>query len=299
LDKLTRAVRAFYEAYPYPSGIPEGEGGIEPVSLLSQVRKASAQTGPLNILEAGCGCGQGLIAMAKRHPSLEFTGIDINPVAIEVGMELAAGEGLENIRFSSADLLKSDTLNPPQSGYDLIYSFGVLHHLADPLAGLKNLKQILAPQGAIAAMVYGRYGREPLQRLLDSIDLAVDSTLPAEQRLVPARLLAAVADQSLFRNTPWAGTALVDEVEFADRCLHVHQQSFDIDSLWSLLEQADMGFVSWLEPDEWSVEKLIEDPAAREMLTALESKMQYKLVERLFQRPKLALLMTAVDGDKP
>ncbi|MEN8166402.1 MAG: class I SAM-dependent methyltransferase [Pseudomonadota bacterium] len=295
VDKVTKTVKAFYQAYPYPSGIPRSGPASEPRVLLERLRGPRASAGPLKILEAGCGCGLGLIAAAKRDQESHFTGVDINPVAIAQAQERAAGEGLGNLRVYPADLLSPEAIESPAGGFDLIYSFGVVHHLSSPVTGLLNLKRLLAPQGVLACMVYGRYAREPLRRLVEAIDLAVDPSLSVAERMEPARLLAEVAEQTLFKGTAWEGTSRVDDIEFADRCLHVHEQSYDIDSLWALLAQSGLSFAAWLEPDDWSI-GLFEQAPIRSLVKTLGARDRYKLVEMLFSRPRLELLITRLDG---
>jgi SAM-dependent methyltransferase len=50
---------------------------------------------------------------------------------------------------------------PRSSGFhfDHIVCTGVLHHLPDPDAGLRSLRDVLAPSGAMHLMVYAPYGR--------------------------------------------------------------------------------------------------------------------------------------------
>ena len=295
MDKLTQAVKAFYEAYPYPTGLSETGAENDPELLLSEVRPPQRQQDPLQVLEAGCGCGLGLLATARRYPHIQFMGVDINQVGISSAQQQVVARGLSNIHFQQVDLMTLEDLETPEAGFDLIYSFGVLHHLSDPATGMKNLAKLLASKGVISCMVYGRYGREPLQRLVDAIGLVSDPAKPLEERLQSARLLAEVADRSIFKNTPWEGTAEVDDIEFVDRCLHVNEQSYDIDTLWRLLEQADMQFVRWLKPREWSLEELIQDVAASKPLQELLEKDQYKIIERLFYRPRFELLITHAD----
>ncbi|MEN8178928.1 MAG: class I SAM-dependent methyltransferase [Pseudomonadota bacterium] len=289
---MTKAVKAFYEAYPYPTGLSEFDAEIAPARLLGELGSGPAQNGRWQVLEAGCGCGLGLIAAARRNPRIRFTGVDINQVGISQAQQQAAAEGLNNIRFMQTDLMTLEGLGIPEGDFNLIYSFGVLHHLSDPVIGLKNLARLLAPQGVIACMVYGRYGREPLQRLVDVIQLATAQSTPLEEQLQPARLLADIADSTLFRDTPWEQTSKVDDIEFVDRCLHVNEQSYDVDSLWQLLEQAGLRFRCWLKPAEWTVDELIEHAETRKLLSGLNNKDQYKVIERLFCRPRLELLMT-------
>ena len=51
--------------------------------------------------------------------------------------------------------------------FDLIVCTGVLHHLADPDAGLRALRSVLNPKGAMYLMVYAPYGRTGVYMLQD------------------------------------------------------------------------------------------------------------------------------------
>lgn len=288
-------MQAFYARYPYPTGLPLDGEGLGVRQLLGEFHPHWRQGGTPQVLEAGCGCGLGLIEAARRQSDCQFTGVDINPRAIERASQRAGSLGLRNIRFRQADLLQPRTLEPPPGGYQLIYSFGVLHHLASPALGLRNLARLLARGGLVCAMLYGRLGRQPLQRLRQAIALAVDPDLPIEQRIGPARRLAELADRSLLRHSCWRGTYRVEEVEFVDRCLHVHEQSYDIDGLWRLLEAGGMHFLRWLRPADWSLDRLPPDPATRQLLAGLSELDRYRLIERLCERPRLELLMMRDD----
>jgi SAM-dependent methyltransferase len=49
--------------------------------------------------------------------------------------------------------------------FDLVISTGVLHHLADPEAGMASLAAVLRPEGVLAVMLYATYGRVGVQML--------------------------------------------------------------------------------------------------------------------------------------
>jgi SAM-dependent methyltransferase len=55
--------------------------------------------------------------------------------------------------------------------FDFIEVSGVLHHLPDPLLGLKALGRVLRPDGTIAIMVYGQYGRTGVYMLQEMFRL--------------------------------------------------------------------------------------------------------------------------------
>lgn len=291
MDDVTRAVQAMYQKFPYPSGAPAMRIGGDARLLLSYVELSRDGSQPIHALDAGCGRGVGLIGNASLQGDVQFTGIDINTVGISEAAQHAAERNLSNINFQYCDLMTLEGLTVPPGGFDVIYSSGVLHHLSDPKKGLMKLKEVLAPHGVISFMVYGSYGRQPLTRLIEGIDLVIPRDKPLEQRLHSGRMLAQVAEAALFKDTDWQGTAGVDDVEFVDRCLHVNEASYDISSLWKLLDDVGMRFVRWIEPEQWSVEKLINNDEALRAIKNLAEVDQFKLIERLFSRPKLELIL--------
>ncbi len=294
MDKVTDSVRAFYEAHPYPPGDRVDCDGYQARWLLSTVERSDAD-GPLRVLEAGCGRGLNLQAAARAQPEADFTGVDLNRVAIAEARE-AAASGPQKLRFQTADLMQPRSLPETEGGFDLILSYGVVHHLSDPAAGLRHLRERLSPQGVLALMVDGRFGRQPLDRFLQALALLPGGSGDPPSRLATARALARAAEPGLFRHTHWQGTAEVDDVEFADRCLHVHERSYTVDELWSLLERAGLCFLRWLEPADWRPAGLFDDPELGSLVDALTPRQRYRLVERLHERPKLTLLAIPEEG---
>lgn len=103
-----------------------------------------------------------------------------------------------------------------------------------------------------------------------------------------ARVLARAAEQRLLRGSHWQGTAEVDGVAFADRCLHVHEQSYSVDGLSELLTLAGLRFLRWREPMDWMPAELLEDPVSSLLVSNLEPVRQYPLVERLYRPHPMA-----------
>jgi tRNA (guanine-N7-)-methyltransferase len=54
-------------------------------------------------LEAGCGTGDFLNALAEREPEVNFVGVDLHMKSLYRAVEQAAERGLENVLFLSAD----------------------------------------------------------------------------------------------------------------------------------------------------------------------------------------------------
>jgi len=106
------------------------------------------------VLEIGCGIGTDTINFARR--GAQVTTVDLSEKSIEVARQRAAVFGLEDrIQFRAGNAEKLSSFVPVEP-YDLIYSFGVIHHTPHPDAVLAQLKQYAKPGTTIKIMVYHR-----------------------------------------------------------------------------------------------------------------------------------------------
>src|SRR5207245_2364549 len=106
------------------------------------------------ILEIGCGIGTDTINFARA--GAQVATVDLSDKSMELARQRAAVFGLEDrIRFcpGNAEQLVSFV---PLEPYDLIYSFGVIHHTPHPDAVLEQLRQYTRPGTTINIMVYHR-----------------------------------------------------------------------------------------------------------------------------------------------
>jgi len=105
------------------------------------------------VLEIGCGLGTDTMNFARA--GAEVVAVDLSERSLELARQRAQVFGLANVRFVAANVERlADSL--PVEPFDLIYSFGVLHHTPDPDAALRALRPYLAPDGTLKAMVYHR-----------------------------------------------------------------------------------------------------------------------------------------------
>jgi len=107
------------------------------------------------VLEIGCGIGTDTINFA-RHGAL-VTAVDLTERSLEVARQRARVFGLEDrIRFiqANAEELSSAV---PVDGYDLVYSFGVIHHTPHPERVLNQIRNYVRPGGTVKIMVYNRW----------------------------------------------------------------------------------------------------------------------------------------------
>jgi ubiquinone/menaquinone biosynthesis C-methylase UbiE len=107
------------------------------------------------VLEVGCGIGTDSINFARAGAQL--TAVDLSGESLRIARERASVMGVEDrIEFVQAD---AEELTSAVSGgqYDLIYSFGVIHHTPRPEAALAEMRRLAAPEGTLKLMVYHRH----------------------------------------------------------------------------------------------------------------------------------------------
>jgi 2-polyprenyl-3-methyl-5-hydroxy-6-metoxy-1,4-benzoquinol methylase len=106
------------------------------------------------VLEIGCGIGTDTINFARA--GAHVTTIDLSEKSMELARQRAAVFGLQDrIRFCSGNAEELSSFLPVES-YDLIYSFGVIHHTPHPDAVLEQLRKYTRPGTTLKVMVYHR-----------------------------------------------------------------------------------------------------------------------------------------------
>jgi SAM-dependent methyltransferase len=106
------------------------------------------------VLEVGCGIGTDSINFARAGARL--TAVELSGESLRIAAERAEVMGVaDRIRFvqANAEELTSAIDDGP---YDLVYSFGVVHHTPHPEKALAEIRALVAPGGTLKLMVYHR-----------------------------------------------------------------------------------------------------------------------------------------------
>ncbi len=296
MDPVTAAVRDQYDRFPYPDGQPVLRVGWDARYLLAKVAKARPKGRKIQALDAGCGRGLGITGAASVQPDVQFTGVDISSTALEHARAHTEQLKLKNVTLDTCDLMTLEGLAVPEGGFDVIYSSGVLHHLSDPEAGLRGLAGALAPHGVIQLMVYGTLGRQALTRFAEAVKVLLPEGMPLAERLIPARQLAATAEEHLFPGTRWEKSIGTQDAEFVDRFLNVNETAYDVPGLHALAEQAGLCFIAWSEPADWDPLTLVGQPELQARLRELPEADRHHLVELLAPRPALECILAHADN---
>ncbi len=107
------------------------------------------------VLEIGCGIGTDTISFA-RHGA-RVTAVDLTEKSLEVARQRAQVFGFQDrITFLQANAERLSDFVPVEP-YDLVYSFGVIHHTPHPDLVLEQIRKYVTPESTVKIMVYNRW----------------------------------------------------------------------------------------------------------------------------------------------
>lgn len=103
------------------------------------------------VLEIGCGIGTDTQTFAEAGAYV--TAVDLSENSLMLAQDRMEIFNLYNVRFYNANAeVMSETV--PIQNYDLVYSFGVLHHTPNPEKAYKEIRKYMGPDSRLRIMVY-------------------------------------------------------------------------------------------------------------------------------------------------
>jgi SAM-dependent methyltransferase len=251
---VAEQVQDFYDRYPYPP----------PVESLDQYRRAwqdprkrradyhlfwpaRSYKENYSVLIAGCGTSQAA-KHALRWPAAQVTGIDISTTSVQWTKTLKRQHNLANLQVHQ---LPIDRVTELRTSFDQIVCTGVLHHLADPDAGLAALRGVLKPDGVMHLMVYAPYGRTGVYMLQEfcrrvgirATDEGIGDLIAALRSLPQGHPL-----ETLLREAP----DFQHEAALADALLHPQDRAYSVPQLFDFIQRAGLTFGRWVKQAPYS-----------------------------------------------
>ncbi len=156
------------------------------------------------ILELGCGNGSLLTHVTTWNPSF-ITGVDLGASVI------ACRKNMEHTRFKNYEIVQHDlTTYQKDSGFDVVYCIGVLHHLKDPFAGLSSVIKNTKSKGKFHCWVYAKEGNgiiryvvDPIRKVASKLPWWITKYLIATPLTIPYYIYANIISRStIFKNFP-------------------------------------------------------------------------------------------------
>ena len=143
--------------------------------------------------------------------------------------------------------------------FDLIVCTGVLHHLPDPEAGLRCLRDVLKPHGVISIMLYGyfpRVGVYMLQEVFRLLGLKQDvAGIGIVKRAID--MLPTSHYLNVYRRI---APDLGYDSGLVDTFLHPADRAFTVSEILKLARDNDLTLQSWLDNQKYSLSATIGDP---------------------------------------
>ncbi len=247
-DPRADVVSRQYERWRYPAPIQDLEAWLKnnwqwfDPSHAHRILWPDREYKPdLDILVAGCGTNQAAV-LAYTNRAAKVVAVDISQPSLDHEQYLKDKHGLKNLQLHLLPIEELPTLG---LDFDLVVSTGVLHHLEDPPTGMKALADCVRRDGAIAVMLYAKYGRigvELLQSVFRDLGLRQDD---ASVRMVNETMSVLSPDhpvRSYFKIAP----DLKYDAGLVDTFLHGRDRNYTVDDCIDLVSSAGLVFQTWL-----------------------------------------------------
>lgn len=292
-DATDSQLAAQYEAFPYPRRDPREEarrlvvgspGHLREIDYwIFGARRPAAQ--PLRALFAGGGTGDGTLMLAQQMTTAgragSVTWLDRSAAALQIAQARAAARGLRNIAWESGSLL--DLPGAGLGEFDYVNCCGVLHHLADPAAGLRALTAVLAPGGGLGLMVYAPHGRTGVYMVQDALRLLAPADAPPAARLdVARRVMRHLPETAWLRHNRFLDNHVNGgDAGLYDLLLNPRDRAFTVPQFAALLAEAGLRVACWVEPLRYNPLFWLPDPKLRARAEALDPTARAALAEAL------------------
>jgi SAM-dependent methyltransferase len=241
-DDVSVLVRGQYEENPFPRWVHAASASA-PITLDQHLRIQfptaafrSLGKSSIDVLVAGCGTGRHPIEVARQYQDARILAVDLSLASLCYAKRKTPATLASRIEYAQADILELGLIN---RSFDLIEVSGVLHHLADPLAGWRALLSLLRPGGFMHVGLYSELARR---------DIVAARQFIADRGYRPTVEDIRRCRQHLL-NTPLKGVAKAGDFfstsECRDLLFHIQERRLRIPEIKSFLAENDLKFIGF------------------------------------------------------
>jgi SAM-dependent methyltransferase len=152
-------VAGYWNGRPCGDGLAEAQRGS--AEYFEQIERAKDELEPYvhafadfsrwrdrDVLEIGCGLGTDTVRFARA--GAHVTAVDLSATSVELARRRLEDSGLVG------DIREADAEQLPfaDASFDLVYSWGVLHHTPDTARAIREAARVLRPDGEARLMLY-------------------------------------------------------------------------------------------------------------------------------------------------
>ena len=194
----------------------------------------------LDILIAGCGTWQAA-KYALCRPGARVVGVDVSTTSLDHTERLKQKYKLANLELQQ---IAVEGVGELDRRFDLVVCTGVLHHLEDPDAGLRALRSVLKPDGAIYLMVYAPYGRAGVY-LLEEYCRKLGIGTSAREINDLATTVKALPQQHPLVTLLRGSRDALNADALADALLNPRDRSYSVPQLFDFIDRNGLEFGRW------------------------------------------------------
>ena len=280
-DQVSKQVQAQYEENPYPRWVNTALTQ-QPLAFTSLAKSLQLKldgsvdnlaTNP-HILIAGCGTGQQALVAATRFSQSKVLAIDLSLSSLSYAIRKTRELGVGNIDYMQADILSLAALD---AQFDLIESLGVLHHMAEPMAGWKVLASKLKPGGCMKIGLYSELARRSVvaaREAIADLDLSSpkDAMLAFRAKLQEDNPETAELHSNLSNFSDFYSTS-----ELRDLLFHVSEHRFTLPQIKACLQELNLTFAGFEFWDSTVNQRFSSSHPDAEALYNLDAWHEYEL----------------------
>jgi SAM-dependent methyltransferase len=246
-DETSARVAAQYEANPYPRWQaltpPRAGAMLDQLKAFVPPSDLAFFDGDFDVLVPGCGTGREAVMTAfSCAPHGSVLAFDLSRASLAYAALAARRYHAPRLSFAQADILNLGALDRQ---FRLIVCSGVLHHLEEPLDGLRALRKCLHPNGFMRIALYSQLARRDVTRLRETLGADLPRT-PEAIRAARARIVVRHWDDLA---QPFRASAdFYSTSGCRDLFFHEREHQFTIPNLRQMLDAADLAFLGFALP---------------------------------------------------
>lgn len=236
------------------------------------------------LLDAGCGTGHGVRQIRHLAPGAEIHACDFSAQSLALARQRIEALGEGPVTFHEMDLLDLSGL---PGEFDAIFCSGVVHHTANPVRALQQLKSKLKPDGVLYLMLYSQFGRRPTILMQRAIQLLGGDSGNQQEGLRIGRMLFDALPPSnpiaTWERKKWGDNHRKHAEAFIDMYVNANEKNYTVREVYGDLAAAGLRFVRFANPELWNLARRMQAaPELLERFVALSELEQYELIEHLF-----------------
>lgn len=305
---ISQRVRSQYEQAPFPpvGAFPVRDGAPEEriwlYSFAEVYYHAFGRLRPTRgarLLDAGCGTGHGVQQIRYLAPEAEVHACDFSRASLAIARQRIEALGAGPVHFHELNLLD---LKPLPGKFDAIFCSGVVHHTANPVRTLRQLRSKLKPDGVLYLMLYSRFGRYPTLLMRRALQLLCRDPHDQQEGLRWGRQLfeSLPAEHVLSRweRVTNEGRNLAHPEWFIDTYLNANEKNYSIGEVHDDLAAAGLRLLRHAVPHRLELSThLAGPPELLARFAELPERERHEIMDMLFPQEQYYFLASHAGND--